>query len=171
MTAARQPVLDLISHSPEQTRRFGALIGRSLRAGNRILTSGQLGSGKTALIQGIASGLSVRTEVRSPTFTLVSEHAGTDADGNDVRLYHIDLYRLEGGGDIETIGLEEYLDDPLGIVAVEWPQRAPDWFENEYLLIELERIAESKRRIVLYPHGERYERLAERIRSEVSGGR
>lgn len=171
MTAARQPVLDLISHSTEQTRRFGALVGRMVRAGDLILTSGPLGAGKTALIQGVASGLAVQTEVRSPTFTLIAEHDAEDRDGAAIRFYHVDLYRLDGSDDLDTVGLEEYLEDESGFVAVEWPQRAPEWFGGSFLLIELERIAESKRRIVLYPHGKRYEELAEQIRSEVSGGR
>lgn len=171
MTAARQPVLDLISHSPDQTRGFGALLGRSLEPGDVVLLSGPLGAGKTALIQGIGLGLGVETEVRSPTFTLVSEHDAVTAEGHSARLYHVDFYRIaEGVSEIEEIGFDEYLDDPEGILVIEWPQRAVGILPSEYLLIELQHIADTKRRILLIPQGNRYHQVAQSIRSEVSSG-
>lgn len=171
MTAARQPVLDFISHSPDQTRRFGALIGRSLDRGDIVLLSGPLGAGKTALIQGIGAGLGVETEVRSPTFTLVVEHDAITADGKPAHLYHLDFYRIAGGTtEVEGIGFDEYLDDPEGILVIEWPQRAASILPDEYVLVELQHIADTKRRILLTPIGNRYHQMAQSIRSEVSGG-
>ncbi|MFW6074676.1 MAG: tRNA (adenosine(37)-N6)-threonylcarbamoyltransferase complex ATPase subunit type 1 TsaE [Chloroflexota bacterium] len=171
MTAARQPVLDFISHSPDQTRGFGALLGRTLDRGSVVLVSGPIGAGKTALIQGIGHGLGVETEVRSPTFTLVVEHRAKTADGQPVNLYHVDFYRIEDGiTEVEDLGFDEYLDDPDSILVIEWPQRARGILPPEYLLVELQHIADTKRRILLIPHGNRYDHMARTIRSEVSGG-
>lgn len=167
----RVAALDVISHSPEQTRHIGTRLGRLARPGDVYLLRGPLGSGKTTFVQGLARGLEVEGYVQSPTFILATEHRGRLPDETPVALYHIDLYRLEDPGELSTFGLMDYLDDPSGIVVIEWPERvSPDVFE-QYLLIELEFVAESKRRIALYPHGERYRALVEQLRTEVAGGR
>jgi tRNA threonylcarbamoyladenosine biosynthesis protein TsaE len=169
--SSRVAMLDLISHSPEQTRRIGAHLGRLAQPGDVYLLRGPLGSGKTTLVQGIARGLDVEEAVRSPTFVLASEHRGHLTDGTPVRLYHIDLYRLEEPGELATFGLLDYLDDPGGIVVVEWPERASFEVLEHYLVIELEFLADTKRRLAFYPIGERHQRLVERLRAEVAGGR
>ncbi len=165
------PALDIISHSPEQTRRIGMHLGRLARPGDVYLLHGPLGSGKTTLVQGIARGLEVEDYVQSPTFVLASEHSGHLPDGIPVRLYHIDLYRLEEPGELATFGLMDYLDDPDGIVVIEWPERLTSDLFEQYLLIELEFVADSKRRLAFYPSGERYQRLVSRLKAEVAGGR
>lgn len=168
---SRIPALDIISHSPDQTRRLGAQLSRAARPGDVYLLRGPLGSGKTTLVQGIARGLEVEDYVQSPTFVLAMEHAGHLPDETPVRLYHIDLYRLEEPGELATFGLLDYLDDPEGIVVIEWPERvALDVFE-QFLLIDLEFVADTKRRLAFYPFGERYQRLVDRLRLEVAGGR
>jgi len=168
---SRVTMLDLISHSPEQTRRIGIHLGKLAQPGDVFLLRGSLGSGKTTLAQGIARGLDVQEAVRSPTFVLASEHHGHLPDGSPVRLYHIDLYRLEEPGELATFGLMDYLDDPAGVVVVEWPERAGFEVLEQYLVIELEFLADTKRRLVFYPTGERYQRLVESLRAEVAGGR
>lgn len=169
--SSRRRALDLISHSPEQTRSFGARLGRLARPGDVYLLRGPLGSGKTALTQGIARGLGVEGYVQSPTFTLAAEHPARSADGSGVTLYHLDLYRLESPGEVETFGYDEYLDDPHGIVVIEWPERAEAAMPEAFMLIELEHLADAKRRLVLEPHGERYVTLVEELRAEVVGVR
>ncbi|MEG3978823.1 tRNA (adenosine(37)-N6)-threonylcarbamoyltransferase complex ATPase subunit type 1 TsaE [Microcoleus sp. herbarium8] len=117
----------------EATRKFGVALGRSLPAGTVILLQGDLGAGKTTLVQGIAEGLGISESVESPTFTLINEYfAGR------VPLYHLDLYRLEPQ-EAEALHLESYWDGlemDLGIVAIEWPQKLPYKPEN-YLQIYL----------------------------------
>ena len=167
---SRRPALDLITHSPDQTRSFGARLGRLARPGDVYLLRGPLGSGKTAFAQGVARGLGVEGYVQSPTFTLAAEHEGR-ADGRPITLYHLDLYRLEDPAEVETFGYDEYLDDPDGIVVIEWPERAEAELPEAFLLIELEHLADSKRRLILYPHGERYVRLVDELRAEVVGVR
>lgn len=168
---SRRPALDLISHSPEQTRLFGARLGRLAQPGDVYLLRGPLGSGKTALAQGIARGLGVEGYVQSPTFILAVEHAGRTGDGRAVTLYHLDLYRLDEAAEVETFGYEEYLDDPSGIVVIEWPERAAAELPDEYLLAELEHLADAKRRLALYPRGGRYVALVDGLRAEVVGVR
>lgn len=169
--AARRTGFDLISHSPDQTRQLGAALGRRLRPGDLVLFSGPLGSGKTTIIQGLAKGMGVESDVVSPTFILVMEHHGT-RDDEAVKLSHIDLYRLSGDPDeVEDFGFDEYLDDEGAVTVIEWPQRAAALLPNEYLLAEIGRVADTKRRIRLIPRGKRYRELISDLRAEAGGGR
>ncbi len=164
---ARRPALDLISHSPDQTRRFGYHLGRLAQAGDVLLLHGQIGAGKTTLVQGIARGLGIEGYVQSPTFTLASEHVGRTAAGERTALYHLDLYRLEGAGDLASFGYEEYLDEPGGIVVIEWPERLVSDLPEEHLLISLEHLADTKRRLAFLPQGSRAQEMTEAFRAEV----
>ncbi|WP_445299604.1 tRNA (adenosine(37)-N6)-threonylcarbamoyltransferase complex ATPase subunit type 1 TsaE [Microcoleus sp. B4-C1] len=117
----------------EATRKFGVALGRSLPAGTVILLQGDLGAGKTTLVQGIAEGLGISDSIESPTFTLINEYFG-----GRVPLYHLDLYRLEPA-EAEALHLESYwdgLERDLGIVAIEWAERLQYKPEN-YLHISL----------------------------------
>jgi tRNA threonylcarbamoyladenosine biosynthesis protein TsaE len=165
--SSRRPALDLISHSPDQTRRFGYHLGRLARPGDVILLHGQIGVGKTALAQGIARGLGVEGYVQSPTFTLASEHTGHTADGKRATLYHLDLYRLEEAGELASFGYEEYFDEPAGIVVIEWPERLAEEVPEEHLLISLEHLADTKRRLAFLPQGPRAQEMTEAFRAEV----
>ena len=138
--------------SPQETQQLGKNIARICEPGDVILLQGTLGAGKTCLVQGIAEGLGINGPVRSPTFILVNEHYGRHA------LYHIDLYRLSNGAEIEALGLDEYFQGD-GITVVEWPERAPFLFSFNHLSILLEHYGESKRRIVLEGTGDRYSNL------------
>ncbi|MEG4583973.1 tRNA (adenosine(37)-N6)-threonylcarbamoyltransferase complex ATPase subunit type 1 TsaE [Microcoleus sp. MOSTC5] len=104
----------------EATRKLGVSLGRSLPPATVILLQGDLGAGKTTLVQGIAEGLGISDSIESPTFTLINEYfAGR------VPLYHLDLYRLEPE-EAEALHLESYwdgLERDLGIVAIEWAER------------------------------------------------
>ena len=104
----------------EATRFLGVTLGRSLPPGSVILLEGDLGAGKTSLVQGIGEGLGIIDSIDSPTFTLINEYL----DGR-IPLYHLDLYRLEIR-EIEALNLETYwegIEMPLGIVAIEWAER------------------------------------------------
>ena len=165
----RGAALDFISHSPDQTRRLGWRLGQHARVGDLFLLSGTFGAGKTALTQGLAAGLGVAERVTSPSFALVNEHDGRDAAGVPLRLYHIDLYRLETEAEVASVGLEDMLDDPGGICAIEWPDRLGDRRAREHLLILLEPVSETKRRLAFLPSGARYAELLTAIRAEAFG--
>ena len=106
------------THSVEETRAFGERLGRHLTAGTTIALIGDLGSGKTAFVQGIARGLHVPAEhyITSPTFTLINEYPGR------LRLHHVDLYRIEDPIEIEEIGLHEIIGND-GVAVIEWAER------------------------------------------------
>jgi tRNA threonylcarbamoyladenosine biosynthesis protein TsaE len=144
--------LDFISHSEAQTRRLGARLAALLEPGDIVALTGDLGSGKTRWIQGVCEGLGVTGPVVSPTFTLVNEYQGRWP------VYHIDLYRISNVAEILTLGLEDYLNSD-GISLIEWADRASDMLPESYLIIELYYLEETKRRVVLRPHGERFIKL------------
>ena len=117
----------------EATRLLGVTLGRSLPPGTVILLEGDLGAGKTTLVQGIAEGLEIQDSIESPTFTLINEYLT-----GRIPLYHLDLYRLETD-EVEALHLESYWDGlemDLGIVAIEWAERLQYKPEN-YLQISL----------------------------------
>lgn len=172
MTAIQRPTLDVITHSPDQTRKLGGLLARMLQGSDLILVGGGIGSGKTTFVQGIAGGLGVKTNVLSPTFTIVMEHDIPGGDRSTDRLYHVDLYRVEqGASELHGFGFEEYLDDENAITVIEWPERAGDELPRDYLLVEIDGIADTKRRVRFLPSGERYRAIAERVKNEVTGSR
>jgi len=106
-----------ISHSPAETEALGESWGRAAQHGQVIALSGDLGAGKTQLVKGIARGLGVTARVHSPTLTLVNEYGG-----GRLRLFHLDLYRLETPEQIHSAGLEDYWQ-PDGVTVVEWAER------------------------------------------------
>jgi tRNA threonylcarbamoyladenosine biosynthesis protein TsaE len=124
MTNAAPPaqgrVHEFTTHSGADTIEVGRKLARLLKPPQLLLLRGELGTGKTTLVKGIAQALDAAEpdEVTSPTFTLVHEYEGTQ-DGKPVKLYHIDVYRLEGERQLETLGLDELLT-PDALVLVEW---------------------------------------------------
>jgi len=106
-----------ISHSPAETEALGESWGLTAERGLVIGLSGDLGAGKTQLVKGLARGLGSTSRVHSPTFTLVNEYLG-----GRLKLFHLDLYRLEAPEQILAAGLEEYLL-PDGVAVIEWAER------------------------------------------------
>lgn len=144
----------MVSHSPEETLQLGIKIGRLCQAGDVIALDGDLGAGKTCLIQGLAEGLDVSKEsyVRSPTFTILNVHSGR------VPLYHFDLYRLSDLDELEEIGYSEYIYGD-GVSALEWASNVEEAIPHECLRIAIKRIGEDVREIEITATGERYERF------------
>jgi len=109
----------VVSSSEEETASFAAAFAAGLPANTVVLLTGDLGAGKTAFVRGMAIGLGIDAdEVSSPTFTLVQEYRGRRT------LYHVDLYRLEGG-EADELGLDE-LASSGGVVAIEWADKLPE---------------------------------------------
>jgi tRNA threonylcarbamoyladenosine biosynthesis protein TsaE len=134
----------------EATRSLGIKLGKSLPAGCVILLEGDLGAGKTTLVQGIGEGLGITDAIVSPTFTLINEYL----EGR-IPLYHLDLYRLEPA-EVEALNLESYwegIEFPLGIVAIEWPERMP-YLPSSYLRLLLTDSPPLGRQVEFIPMGE-----------------
>src|SRR5271156_433444 len=106
-----------ISHSPAETESLGEKSGRSAERGLVVALSGDLGAGKTQFVKGLARGLGISARVHSPTFTLVNEYGG-----GRLKLFHLDLYRLETPAQILSAGIEEFLA-PDGVAVIEWAER------------------------------------------------
>ena len=120
-----------ISRSPEDTFRLAADLARELRPGDVLALHGELGSGKTTLVQGLARALGIERPVNSPTFTLINEYRGA------CPLFHIDLYRVRDPGEALDLGLDEYLYGD-GITAIEWAERIAELLPPSTLHIRLE---------------------------------
>jgi len=148
--------LEMISRSPEETQQIGTIIGELAIPGDVFLLEGKLGAGKTCLTQGIALGLGIDDYVLSPTFVIMRELYGR------LPLYHIDLYRLDDIEESMDLGLDDYLYGD-GISVLEWAEKAISIMPRRHLLIRIDYIDDTKRRLLLEPSGERYLELAENI--------
>ena len=131
----------ILSNGPEQTRDIGRSIGESARAGDVFLLVGPLGAGKTCLTQGIAEGLGVSGYVRSPTFVLTTQYEGR------LRLFHLDLYRIDAPLEAWDLGLDEQLFGE-DVCVVEWADRAPDIFPEESLWVSLDHVGRGDNRML-----------------------
>jgi tRNA threonylcarbamoyladenosine biosynthesis protein TsaE len=134
---------DMISRSSEETFRLGKILGAGLRTGDVVALTGELGSGKTVLTQGIAQGLGVPTGyvVTSPTFTLINEYPG-----KETHLYHLDVFRLTGSSDLAEVGYEEYILGD-GVMVIEWAEKILDAIPDDAFFIVLSYIDDNERRI------------------------
>ena len=151
--------MKIISKSVNDTINIGKVIAKNLRKADIVCLFGELGSGKTILTKGIASGLGIkRRKVSSPSFVLLRQYSTAK-----IPLYHFDLYRLKTIEDILALGYEEYFYDD-GITVVEWADRLGYLLPREYLKIILEVRGENKRKIEIIPFGKRYEELGKLLK-------
>lgn len=130
------------SRSEMETVKAGESFARTLRPGDIVAFTGDLGAGKTAFIRGIAKGLGLDGRVSSPTFTIVNEYLG------EVPLFHFDMYRLENSDELFEIGWEDYLERG-GICAVEWSEKVADAFLPDTIYIDIEKTDETGRTITI----------------------
>ncbi|MGA2671471.1 MAG: tRNA (adenosine(37)-N6)-threonylcarbamoyltransferase complex ATPase subunit type 1 TsaE [Dehalococcoidia bacterium] len=151
--------LELNSHSPEQTQLLGRYLGELAQKADVFLLVGELGTGKTCLIQGIARGLNVKEYAFSPSFVILREYHGR------LPLYHIDFYRLDRIEEIADLGLEEYFYGN-GVCVVEWAEKGLQVIPRDNLLITIRYIPASQtgRSICLKPQGERYYELIKQLK-------
>ena len=138
-----------LTHSPGETRALAARLGRKLVPGDMLALNGELGSGKTEFVHGLAEGLGVPSQmVASPSYILAHEYPGR------LTLVHLDLYRLEDLPPEMLPDLEEYLSGPQ-VVAVEWARRLSPLFPQDYLEVDLEIVGEEERNLTFTGHGPR----------------
>lgn len=155
-------MFSVVTSSPEQTWEIGRLLGILLEAGDTICLYGDLGAGKTNFAYGIARGLDVQEQyITSPTFTFVNEYQGR------IPLYHLDLYRLKGTDELESIGFDEYIESD-GVTVIEWAERAADELPVENLSIYFSYVGETSREIGFRGEGERYEKLMTELKKNIS---
>jgi tRNA threonylcarbamoyladenosine biosynthesis protein TsaE len=153
-------LLKLITRSPEQTQLLGVHLGELAREADVLLLTGELGAGKTCLVQGIARGLGVHEYAFSPSFVIVREYHGR------LPLYHVDLYRLDHTEEIADLGLEEYFFGD-GVCVVEWAEKGMEVMPPDSLLISIAYISatQTTRSIALRPQGQRYQEMMAQLRT------
>lgn len=155
MTATLPTELVCATASPAETRQLAAVVAATLRPGDVVALTGELGAGKTCFVQGAAAGLGVTERVTSPSFVLRREYEGP------VPVAHLDVYRLDTLQDVVELGFEELLDEGR-VTFVEWgdamrPLLPADHLEVELRLPPLD-AADEDRRLVLRPHGDDWRR-------------
>jgi tRNA threonylcarbamoyladenosine biosynthesis protein TsaE len=147
----------LLAPTVEDTRAIGQALAEVLRPRDTVVLTGELGAGKTALVQGVARGLGVEDHVASPTFSLVKEYAGR------LDVAHVDVFRLERVQDVLDLGLQE-IGDGDDVLLVEWGDAVEDLLPPERLRIELTTAdpagVEETRRIVLRSEGTSWDERA-----------
>jgi tRNA threonylcarbamoyladenosine biosynthesis protein TsaE len=136
---------EFLTHSPEETIAVGREVVNRLRPPKLVVLTGDLGTGKTTIIKGIAEGLKVESQenVTSPTFTLVHEYRGPATT-----VYHIDLYRVDSQRQLETLGIDD-LRDERSLILLEWGEKFERFRNEADAEIRIERIGENDRRITL----------------------
>jgi tRNA threonylcarbamoyladenosine biosynthesis protein TsaE len=163
------PILDahafeFFSRSPEQTRRLGMRLGALLQPGDLVCLQGELGAGKTTLVQGVAQGWGAMDDVSSPTFVLVNAYRRPDFN----QLFHFDAYRVDSLGEAEELDIDTYLSQ--GPLVIEWPERVEPVLPVERLWAWLEYESEEHRAMRFTARGKRYESLLDHLRENVYGG-
>jgi len=152
---------EITSHTPQETERIGELLGSMLTRGDVIALTGELGTGKTTLVRGVAQGMGIGGgEVASPSFTLVNIYEGP------LPLFHIDLYRLKNEGELLAIDYEEYIRGD-GVVIIEWADRIPRAVPHESLWIQLRYLDTELREIAFRAQSDRSEKIVEELRRRV----
>jgi tRNA threonylcarbamoyladenosine biosynthesis protein TsaE len=162
------PILDpntieFFSRSPGQTRRIGMRLGALLRAGDVVALAGDLGSGKTTLIQGIAAGWGSLDQVTSPTYVLVNLYRRPDA----ALFYHLDAYRLRGPRDTIDLELEQMI--AAGPLVVEWADHIAGALPEQRLWIAMRWMADEQRGMLISAQGKRPIALLSNLRQVAFG--
>lgn len=148
------PLAEVELCDEEETRRLGRFIARRLEGGDFLGLVGDLGAGKTTLMQGLVAELSRERQIASsPTYALVQIYDTTPP------IHHLDLYRLEGWGDLESIGYWDLIDDRDAVNCVEWLDRIPGAWPGGGIIVELLR-EKGQRRVRIWADSARGERLS-----------
>ncbi|MDR3566057.1 MAG: tRNA (adenosine(37)-N6)-threonylcarbamoyltransferase complex ATPase subunit type 1 TsaE [Negativicutes bacterium] len=152
-------MLAVTTNTPDATHAFGRTLAARLSPGDVIFLTGDLGAGKTLLVQGIAAGLGFGERVTSPTFTIMHIY-----EGGRLTVYHFDLYRLDRPEQLDDIGFEEY-KNPDGVAVIEWADKFTAEMPDAGLWITLKPGPDAAERVItLEPKGARYVALCEELK-------
>ena len=153
--------LTIVCGSEAESQRCGCALGRAAEPGLVVALTGNLGAGKTRLVQAAAAALGVEAgEVTSPTFVLIHEYAAS------IPIYHFDTYRLRDRDEFLELGADEYMHSD-GICFIEWAERMAEVLPRDLLKIEIEITGETSREWKLTATGSRSQRVLDRLRSET----
>lgn len=161
-----------ISESPAATQRIGEAFAKRVKDGGIVALYGELGSGKTTFVQGLAKGLGITKRIISPTFVIVRSYEvtsskyssresasrrtnreGSSRQARTIHFYHIDLYRIDSQRDLDGLGLEEIFNDSNSIIAIEWAEKMGRFLLQKRIDVSFRYIGEQKREVkVIYFH-------------------
>jgi tRNA threonylcarbamoyladenosine biosynthesis protein TsaE len=135
---------EFTTNSAEETIELGRNLAAELQPPKLVLLRGDLGAGKTTMVKGIAEAFQAASQddVTSPTFTLIHEYRGPQ-----VSVYHIDLYRIDTPRELDTLGLDELINDERNVVLIEWGEKFPLLVQNRDVEVAIERTGAESRRI------------------------
>lgn len=133
-----------VTHSRDETKELGRKLAKKLASGGVLCLYGDLGAGKTTLVQGLAAGLGVKDRIISPTFILVRRYSIPAGKF----FYHVDLYRLNSPEELAGIGLSELWSEPGNVVAIEWPAKAAATLPKKRTEVYLETVGENERKVI-----------------------
>lgn len=139
----------IITNSEQETYAWAKNFAQSLKGGEIICLSGDLGAGKTVFTKGLAKGLGVKKIVNSPTFVIMKIYPIADKKAKIKKLVHIDAYRLSSADDIKTIGVDEYFGRADTIVVIEWPEKIKKILPKKIFIINLISLDQKTRKIKL----------------------
>jgi len=155
--------IEFFSRSAEQTRRVGMRLGAMLHTGDLVCLQGDLGAGKTTLMQGLAQGWGSADAVSSPTFVLVNVYRKPEG----ALLFHLDTYRIDSAAEAEELDLDTLLAQ--GPLVIEWAERVRALLPGENLWVRLEYLDEEQRLMQLTANGKYYESLLLELRQSMFG--
>jgi tRNA threonylcarbamoyladenosine biosynthesis protein TsaE len=153
---------DVVTRAPEETQKVGAALAELLVPGDVVSLTGDLGAGKTTLVQGAARGLGTSDHVASPTFVLVREYRGA------IPVYHLDVYRLERMQEVLDLGFEDLLD-PSGVMFVEWGDAIEPILPQDFLEIALTVASDDDRTLRFRGYGSSWTARWERLEGVLGG--
>lgn len=140
-------MIRIITHSPEETIKTAEKLGAFIKAGDMIAYKGGLGAGKTTFTRGIAVGMGLGDNVTSPTFALVNEYRG-----ENIILYHFDMYRIESENDLESTGFYDYPFEE-NAAAIEWSENIAQFLPKDTIYITINTLGEQEREIIIEDGG------------------
>jgi len=163
MAVIEKGSFEVISRSPTQTRRIGMRLGEMLEPGDVIGLEGNLGAGKTTLVQGIASGWGSYDSVSSPTYVLVNVYRRLDRN----QLFHLDAFRLTSPEEAINLDIDAMLDQ--GPLLVEWADRIEEALPEDFLWVNMRFINDEQRDFIVHARGDRHKKLLARLREDIYG--
>ena len=149
--------MEIITQSPGETQKLGQKIGSDLKSGKLkkriICLYGDLGSGKTTFIQGLAKGLGIKKRITSPTFVFVKKYKNLSLTepcfSNQPDFYHVDLYRIEKLEETKGLGLGEIFSDPQALVAIEWAEKIKEMLPKERINLWFNYLNQNERKVII----------------------
>jgi len=143
----------IITNNEKETISLGQKLGKICRGGEVFVLSGNLGAGKTKLLQGLAKGLGVKERVNSPTFNILKIYKINKSNNllnRGVKVFcHIDAYRLESDKDLISLGISEFFNQPEVVTAIEWAEKVKKIWPKKARVIKIKSLTEKKREIII----------------------